>query len=41
MQILKLFKMKNCSFTSITGQIRCLVESDDKKRENLKIESKT
>ena len=31
--------MKNCSFKSKTGQIKFFVEIDDKKRENLKIES--
>jgi hypothetical protein len=32
MQILKLFKMKNCSFKSKTGQIKCFVKIDLEKR---------
>jgi hypothetical protein len=32
MQILKLFKMKNCSFKSKTGQIEFFVEIEDVKR---------
>lgn len=40
MQILKLFKMKNCSFTLITGQIQCFTESGDKKEGRKNIELK-
>lgn len=51
MQILKLFKAKNCSFKSKTGQIKCFIVIEDKKeslnlflpitkRKNVKIESK-